>query len=805
MMADNDKDLVLYLPLDAIQSHSTVRDASGLANDGRATGNITQVPDAVFGSCLSFNETGKGDHIVVGNLALAEASPAHTIEAWVYVKAYPPGRSWLLFLGQEGPGAHHWLLQPNGAGQLGRWVGPQFAPTIPKETWTHIALVYDGRQLHCYVNGIAQGDPKPAQFNITNWNLTIAKGAQGELDFSGKIANLHIYKRALSQAEIARDMRLDCMHLAPFRKSHPIDFRLYDDDEQAVLYISDDPDGHNLHLELHNTSTQAIQLANGQGAAASETNHHFALRFRPATLSDSAIKFLIEAKERAKILKEADANTWDLYFPANPPAANEPALLYLLYKGPSKSFQPDERRTLTLQRMSAAPGSGSRGTQVELLPRQLTAAGGDATPITGTRSQYVHITNQRGRKYIPLHVGFICGNTVLNDGQTLNKLRLRITNVMKEGELALNPEASNTPSFIISFDTQLQAEDKDWALVERAIADQSPPVEVTSTRGTVKLVGDPGVGGPGKALEWGVFFAAKDRLAAGKNLQIDIGNIRTKLPTGHANLYVRYNIPGYWEGQFVCTVEKAPIVFRDVTHDHEKPNGQKEQVFHQGWVGVGNGAPQNLLHVGDGTSAIREDQVNVVVTSKTPHAGIAIGQGEGVNVLLQASQAGGHIGTNSEHTLTFRTNNKDRVSIDKEGNVLMCGTLTAKQFTGEGVLVTGMIVMWSGKSADIPAGWALCDGKDGKTPDLRDRFILGSADSFASATDEKRTGGASSHTHTMREAGEHRHEVARGGGSMALNPNDGNTLMQIAGNHAHAIDATSTLPPYYKMAFIMKL
>ena len=34
------------------------------------------------------------------------------------------------------------------------------------------------------------------------------------------------------------------------------------------------------------------------------------------------------------------------------------------------------------------------------------------------------------------------------------------------------------------------------------------------------------------------------------------------------------------------------------------------------------------------------------------------------------------------------------------------------------------IIMWSGTAADIPTGWALCDGTGG-TPDLTDRFIGG--------------------------------------------------------------------------------
>lgn len=46
-------------------------------------------------------------------------------------------------------------------------------------------------------------------------------------------------------------------------------------------------------------------------------------------------------------------------------------------------------------------------------------------------------------------------------------------------------------------------------------------------------------------------------------------------------------------------------------------------------------------------------------------------------------------------------------------------------WAASGGLATGLIVMWSGTFANIPAGWVLCDG-DNSTPDLRGRFIVGS-------------------------------------------------------------------------------
>lgn len=61
---------------------------------------------------------------------------------------------------------------------------------------------------------------------------------------------------------------------------------------------------------------------------------------------------------------------------------------------------------------------------------------------------------------------------------------------------------------------------------------------------------------------------------------------------------------------------------------------------------------------------------------------------------------------------------------------------------GEGAsLPAGIIVMWGGLLANIPSGWALCDGTGG-TPDLRDRFIKGAA----AAAEPGATGGAANHT-----------------------------------------------------------
>lgn len=152
-----------------------------------------------------------------------------------------------------------------------------------------------------------------------------------------------------------------------------------------------------------------------------------------------------------------------------------------------------------------------------------------------------------------------------------------------------------------------------------------------------------------------------------------------------------------------------------------------------------------------------------------------------------------------------------------------------------GTVPPGGIIMWSGAIANIPEGWALCDGSNG-TPNLRDRFIVGAGGSYAPGA----TGGASSvtlteaqmpaHAHYFNQntntAGEHSHTYSvwfqasnSGGGRAAVRSEVYSGLTQYptapAGSHAHNVQgptdtrgsgqAHENRPPYYALAYIMKL
>jgi len=107
----------------------------------------------------------------------------------------------------------------------------------------------------------------------------------------------------------------------------------------------------------------------------------------------------------------------------------------------------------------------------------------------------------------------------------------------------------------------------------------------------------------------------------------------------------------------------------------------------------------------------------------------------------------------------------------------------------------GMIVIWSGPIVSIPAGWVLCDGSNG-TPDLRDKFVIGAGGAYAVGA----SGGAATHTHPFT-SNVHNHTLGAGIVLMA-----GAGLSNVTNNKAvtGTTNASSSLPPYYALSYIMK-
>ena len=145
----------------------------------------------------------------------------------------------------------------------------------------------------------------------------------------------------------------------------------------------------------------------------------------------------------------------------------------------------------------------------------------------------------------------------------------------------------------------------------------------------------------------------------------------------------------------------------------------------------------------------------------------------------------------------------------------------------------GGIIMWSGSVATIPSSWRLCNGQNG-TPNLQDRFVVGAGSGYAVGA----TGGSAnatlvSHSHTatstvtdlghshtlnytvpLRVAGG---DVDRGVFASLFSADNevtpttdlkssGVTVStSISTEGATPTTNTANLPPYYALAFIMRV
>jgi microcystin-dependent protein len=141
----------------------------------------------------------------------------------------------------------------------------------------------------------------------------------------------------------------------------------------------------------------------------------------------------------------------------------------------------------------------------------------------------------------------------------------------------------------------------------------------------------------------------------------------------------------------------------------------------------------------------------------------------------------------------------------------------------------GGIIMWSGSVASIPSGWALCNGSNG-TPDLRNRFVVGAGSTYAVDA----TGGSAdaivvSHTHTATstvtdpghnhtttfrtttKSGDGPSRIHGPEGTASTNDTlntDSKTTGITVGTTVASTGSSGTnanLPPYYALAYIMKL
>ncbi|HET9674929.1 MAG TPA: LamG-like jellyroll fold domain-containing protein [Gaiellaceae bacterium] len=190
-------------------SGSSVTDASGNGNAGAISGAAWST-QGKYGSALSFD--GVNDLVTVPDANSLDFTSSLTIEAWVFptdtsswhtvvLKEQPGQLVYALYASTDtpGPGGHVFV---NGD----TWArGPS---ALPLNTWTHLAVTYDGSTIRLYIGGALAASLGSVVGSMPNSTLPLDIGGNnvwGEW-FAGRIDEVRIYNRALSQTELQTDM-----------------------------------------------------------------------------------------------------------------------------------------------------------------------------------------------------------------------------------------------------------------------------------------------------------------------------------------------------------------------------------------------------------------------------------------------------------------------------------------------------------------------------------------------------------------------------------------------------------------------
>ena len=196
---------------------TTVNDASGRNHAGMISGATWAA--GRYGLALAFD--GVDDSVSIADSPDLDLTTGMTLEAWIYPTAY---NGWEQILLKEASGVEAYALygRSGAAGPTGSIARNGAAtlvstPTnLPLSSWSHVASTYDGAALRLYVNGaLVSSVAISGPIDVSAGPLKIGGNSIFAEWFNGRIDDVRVYNRALTQAEIQSDMAVGVGVSAP--------------------------------------------------------------------------------------------------------------------------------------------------------------------------------------------------------------------------------------------------------------------------------------------------------------------------------------------------------------------------------------------------------------------------------------------------------------------------------------------------------------------------------------------------------------------------------------------------------------
>ncbi len=640
--------------------------------------------------------------------------------------------------------------------------------------------------------------------------------------------------------------------MSKFRSFYPFDFQLLNENGEHAFFIEDRTD--KITLSITNKGTLPLTFRVQENENQGNEYHHFKLRFRPGTLLNPEDISL-------------DHEDWEL---VHSKFHGMDVLTFFLKDNATETslqIEPGGDLQLSLTSFGADRRTGARETSVELISDNLYNDNPEQI-IKATRLVKWPVINHRGQATLPIHVGIIGSNTILNNGAS-NELTLRVSLLQHKDSLKLVHHLNDNErsKIIISFDEG--SDQEEWNIAD-----------ITSSHSFESSISDPydqyleisknEEGFPTlftvNCYEKDVLLGLLDNDAQTdvhhipNHFDIKIANIITNHPSGKTNCYIRFeNIPGYWDNSFIVPIEKQPMIFR----------GDK--------MGIGK-MPSAKLDIGGNSPG----EIQAILTR---------GSDENFQVIAQNGVAshnnGGLLGklgmryeknnqwaaglrfkkgtAHQDVSISIDTNDQERINIASDGLVVIKEELVvSKNLTVKGkldvlkdttikgdlksegsikdknglIMPVGAVIAYAGKTA--PKGWLLCNGylydisaykelhkalgsakaiphkwsTDGivrsafQIPDLRSRFIVGAGvGNNLSNYKLYKKGGEEKHKLTIAEMPAHTHQYSIASATVQSGTSSDRVFCATTAKETGSTGGNQShdnIPPYYALTYIIK-
>lgn len=221
---NNYNKIVLHWKLDQIVEDQ-VGDASGHQRNATTIGKPEIVSEERFGRCIKFQE--KSDRLIISSCKNVPNSNQITLQIWLNITTTDgvknnitttdEVKNLVVCQSPTAPTEHIFLKINQKKYQFGSAQGENnyASAAITDEdnnTWINLAAVYDGEHWILYKNGVEIARKTSVSNNSIiiqeSWSKkwTIAADQDGKNNFQGQMAHLRFYYRALSSAEICRNL-----------------------------------------------------------------------------------------------------------------------------------------------------------------------------------------------------------------------------------------------------------------------------------------------------------------------------------------------------------------------------------------------------------------------------------------------------------------------------------------------------------------------------------------------------------------------------------------------------------------------